>query len=365
MKYIKLNTILLKIAPVFAGAILLLYSCTDNKSQLENANSEVPKTQIEAPKEVDKSNMVWIPGGEFLQGAINKGEYRREYPLHKSKVNGFWMDKTEVTNAQFMEFVNATNYVTVAERDIDWEVMKNQVAEGTPKPADSLLKAGSLIFNPPNHKIALNDITQWWKWKTGANWRHPEGPESSIENRMNHPVVQVALEDVLAYCKWAGKRLPTEAEWEFASRGGLATSRFSWGDQAPKEDSTQWANIWHGDFPYNNSALDGYTGTAPVAQFPPNGYGLYDMAGNVWEICSDFYSINYYDQFRGIALCDNPKGPKKTYNPQNPYEVERVHKGGSFLCHYTYCENYRNSSREGIAEDTGLPHSGFRCVVDK
>jgi formylglycine-generating enzyme required for sulfatase activity len=351
----------LKIATAALWAVCCFSCMPPNESSTKNQKA------VSEDRSANHDNMVWIPGGEFVQGADYPGAYRREYPAHKTTVNGFWMDKTEVTNAQYLEFVEATGYVTVAERDVDWEEIKKQVEPGTPKPADSLLKAGSLVFAPPNEKIPLNNIHQWWKWKVGANWRHPEGPGSHIENRMDHPVVHIAYEDALAYCEWAGRRLPTEAEWEFAAQGGNSTAKFPWGKADPREDSlTKRANIWQGEFPHNNSALDGFTGTAPVAQYEPNGYGLYDMAGNVWELCSDYYSVNFYQiKQADIAMCNNPKGPKKSHNPMNPYETERVHKGGSFLCHYTYCENYRISSREGIAEDTGLPHSGFRCVVDK
>ena len=342
----------------FSSVIICLTSCDSINETNKTGNSNLQK-------ESQHENMVWIPGGEFVQGATLEGEYRREYPAHKSRVNGFWMDKMEVTNSQYLEFTETTGYLTVAERDVDWEQIRSQVAPGTPKPADSVLQAGSLVFSPPDHEIPLNDINQWWSWKIGANWRHPEGPKSDITTRMDHPVVHIAYEDAQAYCKWAGKRLPTEAEWEFASRGGIENARYAWGNQDPTKDSlngSQWANIWQGDFPYNNTSQDGYYGTAPVAQYPPNGYGLYDMAGNVWEICSDLYAVNYYDQVKGIAMCENPTGPTKSWNPQEPYAIERVHKGGSFLCHVSYCENYRNSAREGTSEDTGMPHLGFRCV---
>ena len=343
------------------SAFLLLIGSCESKDNTNNSNVK------ELNDEKQPNNMVWIPGGEFTQGATISGEYRREYPAHKSRVNSFWMDKTEVTNSQFSEFTKATNYTTTAERDVDWEQIKTQVAPGTPKPADSILQAGSLIFLPPNHKVPLNDINQWWKWKIGANWRHPDGPDSDIVDRMNHPVVHVAYEDALAYCKWSGKRLPTEAEWEYASRGGVENTRFAWGNLDPIKNNSsriQLTNIWQGEFPYVNTLEDGYYGTAPAGQYPPNNFGLYDMAGNVWELCSDLYAVNYYDQIKGITLCENPKGPDKSWNPQEPYTIERVHKGGSYLCHVSYCENYRNSAREGISEDTGMRHLGFRCVKD-
>lgn len=345
------------------AGLFIFQSCSS-----DNATEKISKETEQTNRSESHKGMVWIEGGEFIQGATIEGEYRREYPAHKSRVNGFWMDKTEVTNAQYTQFVNETGYITVAERDVDWEQIKTQVPPGTPKPADSVLQAGSLVFSPPDHEVPLDDINLWWKWQIGANWQHPEGPNSTIENRMTHPVVHIAYEDAQAYCKWAKKRLPTEAEWEYASRGGLRDTRYPWGNEDPAKDSlkySNWANIWQGDFPYNNTQKDGYYSTAPVGQYPPNGYGLYDMAGNVWEICSDLYAVNYYDQLKGIALCENPSGPKRSYNPQEPYSTERVNKGGSFLCHVSYCENYRNSAREGTAEDTGMPHLGFRCVKDR
>lgn len=309
--------------------------------------------------------MVWIPGGEFTMGSTDALARSDEAPKHRVRVDGFWMNATEVTNAQFAAFVAATGYKTVAELPIDWEELKKQVAPGTPKPPDEMLRPGSLVFTPPDHPVDLRDYTQWWSWTIGADWRHPQGPDSNIKGKGNYPVVQIAYEDAKAYCGWAGKRLPTEAEWEFAARGGLDGKVNVWGDQPvdPKR-----CNTWQGHFPDNNTAEDGFAGTAPVKQFPPNGYGLYDMSGNVWEWCSDLYRPDTYALLarelgeNGVAV--NPKGPTASLDPRNPFSPEvRVHRGGSFLCHDSYCASYRPSARMACPTDTGLEHLGFRCVM--
>jgi formylglycine-generating enzyme required for sulfatase activity len=287
-----------------------------------------------------------------------------EAPKHRVRVDGFWMDATEVTNAQFRSFVEATGYKTVAERPVDWEELKKQVAPGTPKPPDEMLQPGSLVFTPPDHPVDLRDNAQWWQWTTGANWRHPEGPSSTLDRRDSYPVVHVAFEDAVAYCKWAGKRLPTEAEWEFAARGGLEGKINVWGDEPidPKR-----ANTWQGHFPDQNTVEDGFARAAPVKSFPPNGYGLYDMAGNVWEWCSDLYRPDTYARRvletgkDGVAV--NPTGPTTSLDPRNPNSPEsRVHRGGSFLCNDSYCASYRPSARMACPPDTGMQHLGFRCV---
>lgn len=309
--------------------------------------------------------MVWIPGGEFTMGGADPLARPDESPTHRVRVAGFWMDATEVTNTQFKTFVDATGYVTVAERPVDWEEIRKQVEPDTPKPPDEMLQPGSLVFTPPDHPVDTRDYFQWWSWTTGANWRHPEGPGSNIEAKENHPVVHVAFEDAVAYCKWAGKRLPTEAEWEFAARGGLDGKVNGWGDEPvdPKR-----CNIWQGHFPDKNTAEDGFPRTAPVKSFPPNGYGLYDMAGNVWEWCSDLYRPDTYARrVREIGehgVAENPTGPDTSFDPRNPHApVSRVQRGGSFLCHDSYCASYRPSARMACAPDTGLQHLGFRCVM--
>lgn len=288
-----------------------------------------------------------------------------ESPVHRVRVDGFWMDATEVTNRQFAAFVAATGYVTVAERPVDWEELKKQVAPGTPKPPDEDLQPGALVFTPPDHPVDLRDVSQWWRWTTGADWRHPSGPGSSIDGKDDYPVVQVCYEDAVAYAAWAGGRLPTEAEWEFAARGGLDGRVNVWGDEPV--DGTR-ANTWQGHFPDKNTMDDGFLGVAPVKSFPPNGYGLYDMAGNVWEWCSDLYRPDAYARLvleNGIdGVTVNPTGPKSSLDPRNPYGPEsRVQRGGSFLCNDSYCASYRPSARMSCSPDTGMSHVGIRCVM--
>ena len=310
--------------------------------------------------------MVWIPGGEFSMGSTDPLARPDEQPVHRVRVHGFWADITEVTNAQFAAFVAATGYKTVAERPVDWEELQKQVPAGTPKPADELLLPGSLVFVAPNAPVDTNDVAQWWQWTRGADWKHPDGPGSSIEGRDALPVVQVCYEDAVAYCQWAKKRLPTEAEWEFAARGGREHSVNAWGDDPI--DATR-ANTWQGHFPDRNTGEDHYVGLAPVRSFPPNGYGLYDTAGNVWEWCSDLYRPDTYARQVVIAGNDgitiDPKGPDSSMDPRNPSEpVSRVHRGGSFLCNDSYCASYRVAARMACSPDTGMSHVGFRCVRD-
>jgi len=311
--------------------------------------------------------MVWIPGGTFAMGSVDPLARPDERPVHQVRVDGFWMDATEVTNKQFAMFVAATQYLTTAEKPIDWEELKKQVPPGTPKPPDEMLKPGSLVFTPPDHRVDLRDVSQWWQFEAGTNWRHPAGPESSIDGKDGFPVVQVSWDDAVAYAKWAGKRLPTEAEWEFAARGGLDGKVNVWGDEPidPKH-----ANTWQGHFPDKNTADDGYAGAAPVAKFPPNGYGLYDMAGNVWEWCSDLYRVDAYDmlvaQVGPGKVAVNPTGPDKSVDPRNPdAPVVRVQRGGSYLCNDSYCASYRPSARMGSTPDSAAQHLGFRCVMKK
>lgn len=306
------------------------------------------------------AGMVKIPAGDYYMGAADKEGRPDEYPQHPVHVDGFYMDATEVTNAQFKAFVKATGYVTTAERAPDWEELKKQLPPGTPKPADSLLVAASLVFTPPAHPVALNNASQWWQWVMGANWKHPEGPGSNINGKENYPVVQVSWDDAMAYAKWAGKRLPTEAEWEWAARAGLTGEPFTWGSEAV-ENGQPKANIWQGHFPDHNTVADGFARIAPVHSFAANAYGLYDMAGNVWEWCSDWYRPDYYAQAAAKRLV-NPKGPATSYDPDEPTVPKRVVRGGSFLCHASYCASYRVSARMKTSPDTGLEHTGFRCV---
>ena len=307
--------------------------------------------------------MAWIPPGTYEMGGISDQADADEFPRHQVKVDGFWMDIHEVTNRQFSEFVKATGYVTVAERPVIWEEIKKQLPPDTPRPADSLLQPGALVFKPTSGPVPMNDPGQWWEWVIGADWRHPEGPGSSIEHRMNHPVVQIAWDDAVAYANWLGKRLPTESEWEWASRGGLNDTKYPWGNQ-PIERAAQLANFWQGHFPFEDKQQDGYAGTAPVKSYPPNGYGLYDMAGNVWEWCSDWYHYEAYAHLQATGVANNPSGPEQSFDPQEPYTPKKVVRGGSFLCNDSYCSGYRVSRRMKSSRDSGLNHTGFRCVRD-
>jgi formylglycine-generating enzyme required for sulfatase activity len=309
--------------------------------------------------------MAWIPGGEFSMGAndppdmddVGMKATLDARPIHRVYVDGFYMDKTDVTNAQFAEFVQATGYVTVAER--------------TPRPEDfpgappENLVPGGVVFSPPDHAVPLNDHLQWWSYVQHANWRHPSGAKSDIRGKANYPVVQIAFEDASAYAKWAGKRLPTEAEWEFAARGGQAGQPFVWGDEF--RPSGKWmANTHQGHFPNSDTGADGFVGTSPVAYYPPNPYGLYDMAGNVWQWTSDWYRPDYYRQlasFGGVAR--NPQGPATPLDPLEPNEPKKVHRGGSYLCTDQYCSRYIVGTRGKGEITTGTNHLGFRCVMTR
>jgi sulfatase modifying factor 1 len=304
--------------------------------------------------------MVWIAGGTYQMGADNKQASPDEYPKHNVAVDGFWMDATEVTNAQFEAFVKATGYVTTAEKKPDWNELKKQLPPGTPKPEESLLVAASLVFKPTQGQVDLNDYSQWWTWQQGASWRHPHGPGSNIKGKGNYPVTQISWYDAQAYCRWAGKRLPTEAEWEWAARGGLANQTYPWGNQ-PVIAGNAKANIWEGNFPYQNTLRDKFYLAAPVKSFKPNGYGLYDMAGNVWEWCHDLYHADYYK----TSPAKNPQGASTSFDPQEPNAIKRVIRGGSFLCNDSYCSGFRVARRMKSTEDSGMEHLGFRCVQGK
>jgi formylglycine-generating enzyme required for sulfatase activity len=308
--------------------------------------------------------MIWIEGGTFSMGADNEQGRRDEYPKHVVKLNGFYMDATEVTNEQFAAFVHATGYITTAEKDVNWDDVKKQLPEGTPKPADSMLKAACLVFVQTTSEVSLQDYSQWWNWKQGADWKHPKGPGSDIAGKEKYPVVHISWDDAMAYCKWAGKRLPTEAEWEYASRGGLKNNIYAWGNTNVDSGKAK-CNYWQGIFPYKNDNKDGFAGAAPVRSFAANGYGLFDMAGNVWEWTADLYHHDYYTEFESIKIADNPKGPSVSYDPDEPWVPKRVMRGGSFLCSETYCSGYRVAARMKTSADSGMEHLGFRCVADK
>lgn len=306
--------------------------------------------------------MVWIPGGEFSMGAndppdmdeVGMKATEDARPIHRVYVDGFFMDKTVVTNAQFEAFIKATNYVTVAER--------TPRAEDFPEAPPENLVAGSVVFSPPDHPVPLDNHLQWWSYVPGANWRHPLGPNSDIKGKEDYPVVQIAYEDAQAYAKWAGKRLPTEAEWEFAARGGMAGEPFVWGDEFCP--SGKWmANTHQGRFPVNDTGADGFVGIAPVAKYAPNKYGLYDMAGNVWQWTSDWYRPDYYQKLVTIGgVARNPQGPDSSFDPSEPDQPKKVHRGGSFLCTDQYCSRYIVGTRGKGEVDTGTNHLGFRCV---
>jgi formylglycine-generating enzyme required for sulfatase activity len=308
--------------------------------------------------------MVWIPGGEFTMGTDSDLGWADEKPAHRVRVDGFWMDETDVTNAQFRAFVEATGYVTTAEKPLDVEEIMRQVEPGKAPPSKEKLAPASMVFTPTKGPVSItrrDDWRQWWRWIPGANWKHPEGPDSTLDGKDDHPVVQVSWDDAVAYANWVGKRLPTEAEWEFAARGGLDGKPYAWGDDPPSDTNLR-ANIWQGNFPYQNSAADGYERTSPVKAFKPNGYGLYDMSGNVWQWCADWYDRDLHRKRVGVGAAVNPKGPERSYDPGQPYTPQRVQKGGSFLCNDAYCTRYRPSARHGCPPDTGMSHLGFRCV---
>ncbi len=323
------------------------------------------KTPSDTPLKNTPKGMVWIPGGSFLQGAVpqDKTAMMLEKPQHQVTVDGFYMDITEVTNAQFKKFIDSTGYITVAEREIDWNELKKQLPSGTQKPHDSILQPGSLIFKKSKNTVPnLYDFSQWWKWEIGANWKHPHGKNSSITGKENYPVVHISYEDALAYCKWANRRLPTEAEWEFAARGTQKNTMYFWGNDEAL--LSQNANSWEGEFPVINTKKDGFEGLAPVKSYPANSLGLYDMAGNVWEFTSDWYNTNYYNEIDQKELqVKNPSGATISYSPTNPYLQEKIIKGGSFLCNASYCASYRISSRMGTSTDSSLEHVGFRTVA--
>lgn len=304
--------------------ILFLVSC---KQEKENKSM----------KHLAPQGMVWIEGGTFKMGAVPHDIYARENekPQVDKVVKGFFIDVTEVTNAQFSKFIEATGYVTTAERKVDWNELKKQLPKTAVKPHDSLLQSGSLSFHCKHNKVTnLHDVSQWWVWKNGASWKHPQGKGSDIKGKEEHPVVHVSYEDALAYCKWANRRLPTEAEWEFAARANNNDYIFTWGNKA--EITNKNANTWQGIFPTQNTLEDGFERTAPVKKYPPNNFGLYDMAGNVWEWTQDSEMNN---------------------------AINKIIKGGSFLCHDSYCISYRISAKMSTSQDTGLEHLGFRTVA--
>ncbi len=293
------------------------------------------------PGEPPFPDMAWVPAGTFLMGSDH--HYPEEAPAHDVTVAGFWMDRCAVTNAQFARFVRATNHVTLAERSPD--------PQAYPDAPRERLVAGSSVFVAPRHRVDLRDPYAWWTWVPGASWKHPQGPGTSTRRLADHPVVHIAYEDAEAYARWAGKQLPTEAEWERAARGGLEGAAYAWGDELTPE-GRHMANVWQGEFPVVNLELDGYAATAPVGAFPPNGYGLYEMTGNVWEWTSDLY--RHHDE-PAPSCCTAHRAPQDI--------ARRVMKGGSHLCAANYCQRYRPAARMAQPVDTSTSHLGFRCVV--
>lgn len=364
--------ILLIIISISAAFVYLNYFSTEKKV-LESHVLEPTKSEaLHQPTIENKNNtlkkapkgMVWILGGEFSMGSDEaseslcsiKGITKDATPVHRVYVDGFWMDQTEVTNKEFEAFVAATGYITVAE--------KVPTPEDLPGVPVEYLVAGSAVFTPTVSPVPLDNYTQWWQFLKGVDWKHPEGPNSSIKNKANYPVVHIAYEDALAYAEWAGKRLPTEAEWEFAARGGKSGELYPWGNNFKPNGSFQ-ANIYQGDFPVakGDTGEDGFIGIAPVAQYAPNHYGLYDMSGNVWEWVSDWYSSDYYLQLsREAKVARNPQGPDEAYDAMGGNEKKRVHRGGSFLCTAQYCSRYMIGTRGKGEIKSAANHLGFRCV---
>ena len=336
--------------------------------------AEINQILIDKTVANDFSGMVKIKSGQFVMGgntpgdlsSIQRGSHPRpdEFPNNKVTINEFWIDETEVTNAQFEKFVNATGYVTTAERPISMEDIMAQLPAGSPEPDPEMLLPGSLVFISPKNKnlnqLAVND---WWQFKKGASWKNPQGKGSSIKGKENLPVVHISWYDAMAYTKWAGKRLPTEAEWEYAARGGLSENFYPWGKEDVEQGKSK-ANTWQGQFPIENKLADGFERLAPVKSFAANEYGLYDMSGNVWEWCSDWYHADYYNCMKTNGLTNNPKGPNGSFDPQMPQTPQKVIRGGSFLCNGSYCAGYRSAARMKSSVDTGLEHTGFRCVRD-
>ncbi len=351
-------------AALFGGTLLALPGCGVQTAPVTGK----PLIAAAAPHDTHAHpppGMVWIPGGTFrmgeptssgpqicqpsMAGMTTMNNFADARPVHPVKVDGFFMDRTLVTNAQFAKFVEATGYVTVAEKKPDPALFPGV-------PPDKLV-AGAVVFSPPAHPVPLTDVGQWWRYVPGASWRHPEGPESSVASRQNYPVVEVCWEDAAAYAHWAVKRLPTEAEWERAARGGLDQMPFVWGKTfAP--NGKQMANTFQGHFPDRNARTDGYVGTSPVGAFPANKYGLYDMAGNVWEWCADWYRPDYY----AISPRENPAGPTAGFDPEEPGVPKRVQRGGSYLCTDEYCSRYRPGGRGKGDPLTGASNAGFRCA---
>lgn len=322
---------------------------------------DTPALQVQTSDAPEFRGMVFLPAADFTMGALDSAP--DEFPPHAVELDGFWIDTHEVTNSQFAEFVKATGYVTTAEQPPELRSLQPGVDREEIRILPELNQPGSICSYQLDSRSEIDPqkgAYSWWQYVPGASWRHPEGPASSIEDRMNHPVVHVSWIDAMAYCKWAGKDLPTEAQWEYAARGGLKDQTYPWGAQ--RNPGGQWLhNVWQGEFPVSNSADDGFLHTAPVGSYPANNFGLFDVSGNVWEWCRDYYQPEYYSS----SPRSNPPGPGSSFDPMDPAVIKRVQRGGSFMCSDQYCIGYRTTARMKGEEDTGAFHTGFRCVINK
>lgn len=348
----------------FSLMACLLTSCASNNQSVQvtdnhaahQSSAKQPDANSAAQAGINQTpppgpapdGMVWIPGGTFWMGC-DDCEMPDAEPVHLVSVDGYWMDKTPVTNAQFEKFAAETGYKTIAEKPFTG-------------PNGQTMEPGSFIFNAPKQAVPLDNAYVWWKYQPGANWRQPQGPGSTIKGKEDHPVVHIAWLDAVEYAKWAGKRLPTEAEFEFGARGGLDRNKFAWGNELKPKG--KWAaNIWQGKFPEADSGEDGYKSvTSPVTAFPPNGFGLYDVGGNVWQWCADWYRPDYFEKIASKEAVKNPNGPSDSFDPQEPGVPKRVQKSGSLMCSDQYCARYHVGSRGKGAIDSGASHVGFRCV---
>jgi formylglycine-generating enzyme required for sulfatase activity len=354
--------------PASRAGLLTGAAVTTDSTGLHNGSGVQVQSLLDTahwPPKPWPPNMVWVPAGAFSMGGEGREAREDEFPVHRVKLDGFWMDATEVTIASFKQFVKATGYITTAEQKPDWNQLKQGLPPGTPKPPEEALVAGALVFHTTAGPVPLNDYAQWWSYVPGASWKHPQGDKTDVAatSRFDrHPVTQVSWFDAQAYCQWAHKQLPTEAQWEYAARGGLQDKVYSWGDEAPSV-THRHANLWQGRFPYAPEAKDGFLLTAPVQSFAPNGYGLFDMTGNVWEWCADWYRPDTYATEAKQGEVINPRGPGNSYDPDEPYAAKRVIRGGSFLCNEEYCASYRPAARMKTDPYTGQNHTGFRCVM--
>jgi len=349
-----LRPTLLALQLVLAGG---LAGCRDKAEVATLGGSSVetgfvPAVRAEMSPGLAPEGMAWVPGGRFWMGC-DGCNLPDAVPVHPVDVNGFWIDRTPVTNQEFERFIAATGYVTVAERRLDPKEFPDLPKER--------LEPGSIVFSPPKRDLPYLRSLDWWRWVPGANWRQPEGPGSDLRGRANHPVVHVTYEDADAYARWAGKRVPTEAEFEWAARGGLDRKRYAWGNDL-KPGGRYVANIFEGRFPTHNTAEDGYVGTSPVTAFPPNGFGLYDMGGNVWEWTSDWYRADWYARLAAAGVARNPTGPPTSLDPSHPDSPTRVIRGGSYLCSDQFCTRYLVGSRGRGEVSTGSSNLGFRLV---